>query len=410
MSDTDTDPDAGDEQDLGKRERIAEALRNETIGGGLLLAAAALALIWANSGASASYEQLANLQVGPHFWHLDLTLSQWAADGLLAVFFFVAGLELKYELVLGSLRKVSTATVPVVAALGGMIVPAAIYWAINVSSASGEPTGWGIPMATDIAFALAVLAVTGRNLPIEVRVFLLTLAVVDDLGSILVIALFYTEQISFLPLLGSVLALAAYWLAQRQRLRSSAIYVPLAAATWVLMLNSGVHPTVAGIALGLLTRVKPDPTDQDSPAERLIHRIGPISAGLCVPLFAFLAAGVNLRGQDLLDVISHPVSLGIIAALVVGKPIGVIGGAWIVTKVSKAQLAPNLGWGEITGVGLVAGVGFTVSLLISELAFDDLPTDLQDAKLAILVGSAVSAILASAVLLRRGRKHLARAG
>ncbi|MEI6620399.1 MAG: Na+/H+ antiporter NhaA [Actinomycetes bacterium] len=398
-----------DDELPGKRERLAEALRDETIGGILLLIAAVVAVVWANSPWSASYEQLSTVQIGPQLWHLNLTVSTWAADGLLAVFFFVAGLELKYELVLGSLRRASTAAVPVVAALGGMIVPALIYWAINVSSEQGEPTGWGIPMATDIAFALAVLAVAGRNLPTEARVFLLTLAVVDDLGSIFVIAIFYTEKISLLPLLGAMLAMAAYWFAQRQRIRTPALYLPLAAATWILVHSSGVHATVAGICLGLLTRVKPDPGEDDSPAERLIHRVGPISAGVCVPLFALFSAGVNLQGQSISEALTHPVTIGIIVALVVGKPIGVIGGAWIVTKVSKARISDALKWGEIVGLGLVAGVGFTVSLLISELAFEELPVDLTDAKLAILIASVVSAIIASAVLLWRGHKLVAQA-
>lgn len=390
--------------------RTAEILRDETVGGVLLLTAAAIAIIWANSPWSAGYAALTEFEIGPNFWHLHLSLADWAADGLLAVFFFVAGLELKYELVLGSLRRMKTATVPVMAALGGMIVPALIYLAINLSHADGEPSGWGIPMATDIAFALAVLAIAGRGLPPQVRIFLLTLAVVDDLGAILVIALFYTDSLSFAPLLGAVIACAAYAFAQRRRIRSPWLYVPLAAATWILVLNSGVHATVAGITLGLLTRVTPDPGEGESPAERLVHRLVPISAGLCVPLFAFFAAGVNLQGTPIAQALADPVTLGIMIGLVVGKPIGVIGGVWLVTKLTPAEVHSSFGWGEVTGIGLVAGVGFTVSLLISELAFDELPVDLTDAKLGILTASVIASILAFLLLSRYGRKHRARAG
>ena len=390
--------------------RIAEVLRNETFGGALLLGAAAIALVWANSAWSATYENLSATQIGPHVWHLDLTLAQWSADGLLAVFFFVAGLELKYELVRGSLRKISTASVPIAAAIGGMIIPAALYLAINSFGSAGEPIGWGIPMATDIAFALAVLAVAGRNLPFEVRVFLLTLAVVDDLGAILVIALFYTAGIELLPLVGAAAAIAAYGLAQRYRVRSPLVYIPLAGAIWILVHSSGVHATVAGIALGLLTRVNLAPGEEEAPAERMIHLIQPISAGLCVPLFAFFAAGVDLRGQTILETLTQPVALGIVVGLVAGKPLGIVGGAWLVTKLSRARLGDNLRWGDVIAIGLVGGVGFTVSLLIAELAFSSSQRLLTDAKFAVLAASSLSAILAAATLALRSRKDQVREG
>ncbi|MGA9147127.1 MAG: Na+/H+ antiporter NhaA, partial [Candidatus Nanopelagicales bacterium] len=389
---------------------VLSALRDETVGGVILLIAAAIALIWANSPWSAAYESLVNFEVGPAALHLNLTLGDWAADALLAVFFFVAGLELKYELVLGSLRTVSTALVPVAAALGGMIIPALLFFAINATAPAGEPTGWGIPMATDIAFALAVLAVAGRKLPVEVRVFLLTLAVVDDLGAITVIALFYSEYVLIAPLMGAIILLAAYAYLQYRRVRSPWIYVPLAIAIWLLVHQSGVHATVAGIALGLLTRVKPDPGEEAAPAERLQHRFHPLSAGVCVPLFAFFAAGVSLAGVQPLEALTEPLALGILVGLVIGKPIGVVGGAWVVTRFRGVQLVDVLSWRDISAVGIVAGVGFTVSLLITELAFEESATLMTDAKLAVLTASVVSAALASIALVRRGRHHDANSG
>lgn len=389
---------------------VLSALRDETVGGIILLIAAAIALIWANSPWSAAYENLVNFEVGPAALHLNLTLGDWAADALLAVFFFVAGLELKYELVLGSLRTVSTALVPVAAALGGMIIPALLFFGINATAPTGEPTGWGIPMATDIAFALAVLAVAGRKLPVEVRVFLLTLAVVDDLGAITVIALFYSESVLLAPLAGAVLLLAAYAYLQYRRVRSPWIYAPLAIAVWLLVHQSGIHATVAGIALGLLTRVKPDPGEEEAPAERLQHRFHPLSAGVCVPLFAFFAAGVSLSGVQPLEALTEPLALGILFGLIIGKPVGVVGGAWLVTRFRGVQLVDVLSWRDISAVGIVAGVGFTVSLLITELAFEGTPGLMTDAKLAVLTASVVSAALASVALMRRGRHHDANSG
>ena len=387
----------------GISQGIAEVLRNEAIGGALLLGAAVVALVWANSPWRGAYDSLVNTEVGP------LPLGEWAANGLLAVFFFVAGLELKSEIVTGSLRRFGTAIVPVAAASAGMIVPALIYVVINLQP-NGEPQAWGIPMATDIAFALAVLAVIGRWLQPQVRIFLLTLAVVDDLGSILVIALFYTNHVEYLPLAIAAILLAIYAWLQHKRISAWWIYVPLALATWVMVEDSGIHATVAGICLGLLTRAKPDPNEDQPPTARLGHRIEPLSAGICVPLFAFFAAGVTLIGANPLNVLTEPVALGILTGLIIGKPIGVIAGTWLVTRFKKVDLVPGLSWADIRAVGLIAGIGFTVSLLIASLAFEDLPAIELDAKLGILVASVVSALLASLVLARRGRHHRSASG
>lgn len=255
-------------------------------------------------------------------------------------------------------------------------------------------------MATDIAFALAVLAVVGRRLPIALRAFLLTSAVVDDLGAILVIALFYSSKFVAVWLLGAVACFALYAFGQRRRWTSPLFYLPLALVAWWMLHNSGVHATIAGVVLGLLTRVRTDAGEHESPVDRLQHFVHPISAGIAVPLFAFTAAGVRVdtsAGNPL----QSPVALGIIAALVLGKPIGIFGIAWLTARFTRASLSADIRWVDVIGVGMLAGIGFTVSLLIAELGLRG--AELEAAKLAVLLASLISAALASVVLLRRGR-------
>ncbi|MDD2858489.1 MAG: Na+/H+ antiporter NhaA [Candidatus Nanopelagicales bacterium] len=390
---------------LPERGYIRERLRDETVGGILLLIAATIALIWANSRWSDSYTSFISFEFGPDFMHLHLSVAHWAQDGLLAIFFFVIGLELKHELVVGSLSNMRRAAVPIAAAIGGMAVPALIYVGINLSAPNGEPGGWGTPMATDIAFALAVLAVVGKHLPIALRAFLLTLAVVDDLGAILVIAIFYTDSITLTWLALSILGMGAYAWAQQRRIRSAWLYVPLGLITWVFMLNSGVHATVAGVALGLLTRVRRDPGEQSSPADRLAHRLHPLSAGFCVPVFALVAAGVDVRTIGFATALGTPVALGIVIGLVVGKPIGILGTSWLVARFTGASLSSSLSWLDIAAVGLLGGIGFTVALLIADLSF--LGDTLDASKIAVLVASVVSALLAGIALKLRGRRYAA---
>ena len=382
---------------------IREQLRNETTGGAVLLVAATIAIAWANSPWSASYTALIDTVIGIPALHLDLTIATWAADGLLAVFFFVVGLELKHELVHGSLSRPAQAAVPIAAALGGMIVPAAIYAIVNATAADGALRGWGVPMATDIAFALAVLAIVGRRLPVALRAFLLTLAVVDDLGAITVIAVFYTDQVQIAWLLAAIACFAAYALGQRRRWTTPLFYVPVALLAWGFLHASGVHATIAGVVLGLLTRIHADPGEREAPAERLQHRIHPISAGFCVPVFAFTAAGVSLAGVGVGSALASPVAIGVIIGLVVGKPVGIVLTSWIVARFTRASLAPTIRWADVTAVGILAGIGFTVALLIAELAFDQ-SAQLASAKLAILVASVAAGLLAAGVLAVRGRR------
>jgi NhaA family Na+:H+ antiporter len=392
---------------LAERSRLVSALRQETVGGALLLGAAVLALVWANSPWRESYHELAATVVGPAALHLDLSLQTWAADGLLAVFFFVAGLELKHELVLGTLSKPSRAVVPVVAALCGMVVPALLYTGtVRALGDADAAVGWGIPMATDIAFALAVLAVMGAKLPVALRAFLLTLAVVDDLGAILVIAVFYNHGFAPLPFVLAVLGLVLYWFLQQRRVDSWLVYLPLALVVWGLMHASGVHATVAGVSLGLLTRVRPDPGEKEAPADRYEHTVRPVSAGLCVPLFAFFSAGVTFVGLGG-SAITEPVAVAIVVGLVIGKPLGVFGGAWTVARFTRATLSSSLRWADVLAVGILAGIGFTVSLLIGELAFETDPARETAAKIGILLASVIAAVLASIALGARKRAYTA---
>jgi NhaA family Na+:H+ antiporter len=386
------------------RSRIRKLLQNETYSGALLLIAAAAAMFIANSSWSEWYFSLSNTVIGPEAIHLDLTVATWAADGLLAIFFFVAGMELKYELVSGSLSNRANAAVPIAAALGGMIVPAIIFFAINAGTPSAS--GWGIPMATDIAFALAVLGIAGRRLPIELRAFLLSLAVVDDLGAIIVIAIFYSSAIALTYLLAAGICVVVFAAAQRKGIRSPILYLPLGIATWVFLHESGVHATIAGVALGLAMRIKTKDSETESPLESALDKFHPWSAGLCVPVFAFFAAGISIVGISVAQAFTSPVSVGVMLGLVVGKPIGILGFAWLAARFTRAELSKSLFWGDVLAIGLLAGVGFTVSLLITKLAFvDDAELD-SLARLSVLMASVIAAALAFFALQIRKTVHL----
>jgi NhaA family Na+:H+ antiporter len=388
------------------RSRIRKLLQNETYSGALLLIAAAAAMIIANSSWSEWYFSLSNKVIGIEAIHLDLTVATWAADGLLAIFFFVAGMELKYELVSGSLSNRANAAVPIAAALGGMIVPAIIFFTINAGTPSAD--GWGIPMATDIAFALAVLGIAGRRLPIELRAFLLSLAVVDDLGAIIVIAIFYSSSIALTYLLAAGACVVVFAAAQRKGIRSPILYLPLGIATWVLLHESGVHATIAGVALGLAMRIKLKEDETESPLESALDKFHPWSAGLCVPVFAFFAAGISIVGISVAQAFTSPVSVGVMLGLVVGKPIGILGFAWLAARFTRAELSKSLFWGDVLAIGLLAGVGFTVSLLITKLAFvGDAELD-SLARLSVLMASIIAAIFAVIALQIRKSAHLLR--
>jgi len=417
-------------------------LETEQAGGILLLFAAAAALIWANSTWSASYSRLWNteLTIGVGTWSISEDLRHWINDGLMALFFFVVGLEIKRELLTGELRDRRAAALPAVAAFGGMVVPALIYLTFNPG---GEGTrGWGIPMATDIAFALGVLAILSSGLPYSLKSFLLTLAIVDDIGAVIVIAIFYSGGISWEALsvaMGLLLLLMAF---RRLQIRWTVVYVVLGVSVWLATFQSGVHATIAGVALGLMTpavpfqrpkavseearRVAddtvddPSPPDADahhwlhlsslsreavSPLARAQHLLHPWTSYLVIPVFALANAGVALSGSALSHAITSRVTLGVVAGLVVGKILGIGLASTLAIKAGVARLPAGVTWAHLFGVAALAGIGFTVSLFISDLAFEN-PATQDSAKVGILAASLIAGLL-GAMLLRskRGRNE-----
>jgi Na+:H+ antiporter, NhaA family len=386
-------------------QRLSQILRKETVGGMLLLAAAGAALVWANSPWAQAYRTVSEFAIGPESLHLHLSISAWAADGLLAIFFFVVGLELKREFVAGDLRDPRRAALPIAAAVGGMVVPAAIFIGINL--AAGRPEnldGWAVPIATDIAFALAVLAVLSTHLPTALRTFLLTLAVVDDLLAITVIAVFFTDDLSLGPLALALIPIGLFGLAVQRGVHHWWLLAPLAVVAWVLVHASGVHATVAGVVLGFTVPVLGRLGHPS--AELFEHGMRPLSAGFAVPVFAFFAAGVTVGGwSGLGESLLHPITDGVVAGLVIGKPLGLFVTAFLLAKFTHAALDEDLAWRDVLGVSLLAGIGFTVSLLIGELAFGHGTAAGDDVKIGVLVGSVIAGVLASFVLLSRNAAY-----
>ncbi len=389
--------------DWPEARRVAGLLRQETVGGALLLVAALAALVWANSPWRGGYHDLVAFHIGPDVLHLQLSLAHWTSDGLLAIFFFLAGLELKHEFTHGALRDPGKAAVPIVAACCGVAVPAILYAAWQLYG-GGALKGWAIPTATDIAFALAVLAVIGAHLPSALRSFLLTLAVVDDLIAITIIAFFYTSSISLVWLAVAVVGIVAFAVTIRHG-RNSLLLIAFGLITWLAVLNSGVHATVAGVVLGLLIPVDARPGERTSLGERIDRRVRPFSAAVCVPLFAFCSAGVTVVDGGLGEAVRDPVTVGVVIGLVLGKAIGVFGGTALTVRLTRAELDDDLAWSDVFGLSLLAGVGFTVSLLIGELAFGDGSVTDEHVKLGILAGSLLAAVLASVVLRSRNATY-----
>lgn len=396
--------------------RVQAVLRKEFVGGVLLIAAAMAAMVAANA-APGFYSGLRDAHLGGTLFGIDLNLSvgHWAADGLLAVFFFLVGLELKHEFVAGDLRDFRTALVPVVAAFSGVAVPALIYVVITFTNLEAL-RGWAIPAATDIAFALAVLAVIGSHLPAAMRTFLLTLAVVDDLIAITIIAFFYTRDLAphYLLVVAGLVAVFAFLAHRFQPFFTRhtwapwVILAPIGFVTWVFTFASGVHATIAGVLLAFAIPTRP--RDKGDPelglAAPLEHRIRPFSAGIAVPVFAFFSAGVAVGGwSGFLAAVSSPIGLGVIAGLVVGKTIGIFSGTWLVTRLRNAQLDPDLGWIDVFGLAVIGGIGFTVSLLVSELSFGQGTPNDDIGKVAILTASVLAALLALLVLGSRNRHY-----
>ena len=417
---------------------INRFLHMEIAAGVLLLIAAVVALVWANSPARESYTALFSTEIaigiGGHT--IAHTVQEWINDLLMALFFFVVGLEIKREIVHGDLRDPKQVALPVVAALGGMVVPALLYFAVN----AGTPAvrGWGVPMATDIAFAVGVLALVGRRAPISLKIFLLTLAIADDIGAIIVIAVFYSSGIALSWLGAAVAGVVVIVVMKRIGIRAFLPYAALAGFLWFAVLESGVHATIAGVVLGLLTPSRPfhDPAvvaqtltdplkgvyavggDHEMDGQRMLEvsrlayeGVSPLarledalhgwSSYVVLPLFALANAGVTLAEGALGDVLSNPVSLGVILGLVIGKPVGILLFSWLAVRLKVAQLPAASGWLEIAGVGLLAGIGFTVALFVTNLAFIE-PANTDAAKVGILTASVVAGLLGAAFLLVRG--------
>ncbi len=411
---------------------IASFLHVEAAGGIVLLAAALVALILANSPWSDAYEQFWTTEFAIQIGEFTLAedLRHWVNDALMAVFFFVVGLEIKYEMVGGELRDPRRAAVPIAAAFGGMAVPALLYAVLNPGTP--ELHGWGIPMATDIAFALGVIAILGRRLPSSARVFMLTLAIVDDVGAITVIALFYTASVSLGWLVAAALGIVAVVMLRRLRVWSFSVYIVIGVIVWLATYQSGVHATIAGVVMGLLAPAKPlldqnharqyarehtpDRLDAEElrryrfllgesvpVAERLESALHPWSAYVILPIFALANAGIDLRGGVLTEALTASVTLGVMVGLVVGKSVGITVAAWLAVRLGLGRQPVGLGWDRIFGLAMVAGIGFTVSLFITGLAFDPASQLAADAKVGVLAGSVLAAALGSAILVSRAR-------
>lgn len=382
-----------------------EFARLEASGGVLLIGCTVAALIWANSPSAGSYF---------HLWHTNLTFDHiggllakplhfWINDGLMALFFLLIGLEIKRETLVGELASLRKAALPIAAAFGGMIVPAGLYVVFN----HGGPgaSGWGIPMATDIAFALGVLALLGDRVPTSLKVFLAALAIADDIGAVLVIAFFYTAQISWASLGVGGLFFVALLAANRAGVRHLLIYAILGVGLWLAFLQSGIHATVAGVLLAITvpacqrTASCAVLTNHGSPMLRLEHALIPWNKYLIMPVFALANAGVAFGGGAARSVVA-PVSLGVICGLVIGKPIGIVLFSWLATRTRLAAMLDDIDWRQIVGVGMLGGIGFTMSLFIANLAFGDRPA-LETAKVGILVASVVSGIAGAIVLVKR---------
>lgn len=400
-----------------EKSRFLSLFRSETMGGVMLVFAAVIAITWANSPWAESYFALKETRVGFEALHLDLTLGSWASDGLLAIFFFTVGLELKREFVAGDLRNFSKAIVPISAAVGGVILPAFVYIAVVLANPDFV-NGWAIPTATDIAFAVAVLALIGSKMPSALRIFLLTLAVVDDLIAITIIALFFSDDINYLWLLASFVVIGIYgFIAQYYRklfaLRATAawtILFPIGIVAWAFMHASGIHATISGVLLAftvpVLVRKEWATKDNSDLASQFEHRFGPLSSGFAVPIFAFFSAGVAVGGLDgFVVALQSPVTIGVVVALVAGKPIGITLTSWLMTRLGPVRLDPEIKWIDLFGVGILAGIGFTVSLLIAELSFDPSSAEYANAKIGILVASVIASAFAALILVPRNRKY-----
>ncbi|SDD89369.1 Na+/H+ antiporter NhaA [Actinokineospora iranica] len=389
----------------GLAQRVVDPLRrfvhDEAAGGVVLLMATVAALVWANSPAAAGYEGLWNfrLTVGAGPVAVTEDLRHWVNDGLMALFFFVVGLEIKRELVVGELRDRRAAALPALAALGGVLLPALLF--LLVVGGGPEGRGWGIPLATDIAFAVGVLAVLGSRIPAGVKLFLLSVAIVDDIIAVGIIAVVYTDALDGGWLLAAAGALVVVAVMRWAGVASVAAYVPVGLFIWYATLHSGVHATIAGVVLGLMTPARP--VDGRGVLDSLQHNLHPITAFTVVPLFALANAGVDLRGGALGDAVGSQVAWGVLVGLLVGKVVGIGGVTWLALRLRIGTLPTGMPMRLVWGVAALAGIGFTVSLFIADLAYTD-PVLSTHAKVGIFAASAVAAALGSGLLIGLTRR------
>ena len=386
------------------RKSLSDFLRLEAAGGLILMAAAVLALIIAHSPLAIHYRALLDLPVELRIGGFEIAkpLLLWVNDGLMAVFFFLVGMELKREVVEGHLSSLRSASLPAFAAVGGMLGPAAFYAALNF----GDPMamgGWAIPTATDIAFALGVLSLLGDRVPTTLKAFLLSVAIFDDLGAIVVIALFYTSDLSLMSLVVAGCLIVVLGCLNRFGVRRPAAYFLVGVPLWIAVLKSGVHATLAGVVLAMFIPIHPPRASRssaavESPLHRLEHTLHPWVAFGVLPVFAFFNAGVSMAGLSVADAL-HPVPMGIVAGLVLGKQVGVLALCWVATRLRLATLPQGIGWWPVYGTSLLCGIGFTMSLFIASLAFEHGDTGfLGLERLGILIGSLVSGVCGFVVL------------
>ena len=372
---------------------IREFLRFESASGILLIMAAFLALVLANSPLSGYYDLLLDTPVEVRVGALEIAkpLLLWINDGLMAVFFFVIGLELKREMLEGELSSAQAIALPAFAAIGGMVVPAALYVLFN----NGDPVameGWAIPTATDIAFALAILTLLGDRVPLALKTFLVSLAIFDDVGAIIIIAIFYTSNISTISLIIAAVCIAILALLNRANIYRLTPYMFFALIMWIAVLKSGVHATLAGVVLAMFIPLARDPETGRSPLRALEHDLHALVAFIILPIFAFANSGLNVMNMGV-EQIMHPVTIGIALGLFVGKQLGVFTFAWLAVKVGLAKLPRDVDWKQVYGVSLLCGIGFTMSLFIGSLAFENSGGDLFfDERLGIIAASILSAI------------------
>ena len=367
----------------GVLQAVTRFLKVESASAVILLVCAVVAMTIANSSLGPAYESVLDFRL----W---LPVRTWINDALMAVFFYVVGMEIKSELTDGALATREKAALPVVAAIGGMIAPALVYTLL--SPAGDAKHGWGIPMATDIAFAVGIMSLLGKRIPTQLKVFLLALAIADDLGAVLVIALFYTSGIHLLALAGSLAIFIAIHLLSRKKIRHVWLHLPLAGLAWFLMHESGIHATIAGVVLGFLMPHEDDNPDDPTPLERWVHALHPYVGYGIMPLFALANAGVVFGDVSLANLLTDPLVSAVSYGLFIGKPLGIFTASFLAVKLKLAQLPERVTWGGLLGAGLMGGIGFTMAIFIAQLALKS-PEHIGLAKLGIMKGSALSALV-----------------